>query len=607
MLESEGIFQHDALPAAIANSWARCLGKGLDPRAKSADAAVSHSQLREAKEKHEILLSVVRPELELLSNQISGTNHMVAYADTQGVVLEALMDHQFQESACSRSVRCGTIWTEDLRGTNGLGLALHTGEPSAVSGAEHFLAGHAGVSCVAAPIFDSQGRLIGLLDVSSELPDRQNHTQALVSLAASNIENRLFVNDHRGDAIIQFHPRQEYLTTQSVGMVSVDEDGRITGANRSACQLFNGIDLSGPKMFSDLFRGGFGAIVSQTRLGEVVRLVDWLNASYFARMRFSHPRIGDSITHKRVSLSTSPVFSIPQRSDDPVFHDGRVRNSMRLAIRSAKARLPICVSGQTGSGRTTFAQSVHQSLATDGPLVTIDCSHANYADKSGPPAELITELDTRRDILDHENGMLVVENLAAMRGPTAGKIMQFIDRLQMIRPNWCIMSTAVPDDAADREWTGDVLRTYENLTQMTVHLPTLEDRNDFALVAANILAGISSKHRLSSSAMSLLQKFDRPRNMSDLANQLRLLVVHSKAGNIREEHVERILGLPTVVGHVCLRCRGNSVREAKCREINRMYNHCSGNVALTSRTLGVSRTTVYSHVERKAVGGTSGE
>ena len=61
-----------------------------------------------------------------------------------------------------------------------------------------------------------------LKDASSEISARQNHTNVLVNLAASNIENRLFIDEHRDDNIIQFHPREEYLTTQSVGMISVD-------------------------------------------------------------------------------------------------------------------------------------------------------------------------------------------------------------------------------------------------------------------------------------------------------------------------------------------------------------------------------------------------
>jgi transcriptional regulator of acetoin/glycerol metabolism len=597
-LETRGVIAHGSVSEAIANSWRRCLRHGLDPRGKPIDAAVSYQELREAKQRQEVLLGVVRPELELLSNQISGTNYLLAFANTRGVILDAVMDHEFQESECSRSVRNGTIWSEELRGTNGLGLALHTGETSAVTGAEHFLSDHAGVSCVAAPIFDSQGHIVGLLDASSEVTARQHHTQALVSLAATNIENRLFVNEHRTDTIIQFHPREEYLTTQSVGMVSADKDGRITGANRCACKLFNGLDFSDPKMFTDLFQGRFGSAVSQMRTGKIVRLVDWLDASYFARMRVSHPRVGQTSNHRSVALTTSAVFVVPSRTDDPVFNDESVRNSMRLAIRAGQAGLPICISGPRGSGRTSFARALHQKLQTGGPQIAIDCGQTNQVDQGRTFAKLMTDFDDRIGTLDQENGMFLIENLAEMRGDSADRIIQFVDRLLTTKPAWHIVSTETVGRDTDKPWSSEVHKAYQNLTQMKVHLPKLNARNDFVSVTTHILAEISSSHRLSNSALIMLQKIERPENLSDLANQLRLLVVHCSPGIIREEHIERNFGRPTQKGDVCARCQGNAVREAKCREINRVFKQCHSNVALTARTLNVSRNTVYSHITK---------
>ncbi|MEP3297306.1 MAG: GAF domain-containing protein [Pseudoruegeria sp.] len=593
-LEADGVFKVDAVPQDIASSWNRCLGHGLDPCGSPIDAAVSHRELYEAKQRHETLMAVVRPELELLSNQISGSNHLIAFADNNCVVLDAIMDHEFQESDCSQSIRNGTIWSEDLRGTNGLGLAHHTGNASIVTGGQHFLADHAGVSCVATPIFDSQGNIAGLLDASSELTSRQNHTLALVSLAATNIENRLFINEHRADTIIQFHPREEYLTTQSVGMVSVDKDGCITGANRYASKLFNGLYMSKLKVFSDLFQGGFGTAVSQMRTGNIVRLVDWLNAGYFARMRISHP----SIRHKAVALSTSPLFTIPRKAEQYVFNDERTRNGLRLALRSAKAGLPICVSGPPGSGRTSFARAIHQQLIPDSPMIEIDCDLASEADQVGRSAKLVTEFDHQHDILAQDAGVLVIENLAALRGEAVERVRRFVNRLQSQKPNWYIFSTEISGSGAVRNLQNESPIGLERLTWMKVHLPALDDRADFASVATHILATISAEHRLSSSSLSMLKKFDRPNNLSDLADQLRFLVVHCAAGIIREEHIERILGLPAQIGYVCSRCEGNPVREAKCREINRMYERCNSNVALTARTLSVSRNTVYAHIPK---------
>lgn len=353
-LERKGVFAYGAVPEVIADSWHRCLDYGLDATANPVDAVISYKELRLARERDEALIAVVRPELELLSKQIAGTNFMAAFADCDGIVLDAIMDNEFSGSECSRSIRLGSVWREDVRGTNALGLALFSGESSMVTGYEHFFSNQCGVSCISAPVFDSTGQIVGLLDASSEIAARQFHTKALVDLAVINIENRLFVEDHRGDHIIQFHPRQEYLATQSVGLMSFTDDGLITGANRRAGDILSGIDLAAPRAFGEVFQGSFGRMLSTP---DTLRLVDWLHASYFARIRLTRP--AGAPRQAAVSLAARPVYAVSGAKGTPVFGDEHARSSLRNAERAMKIGLPFRVVGAPGTGRTTFLRTVH--------------------------------------------------------------------------------------------------------------------------------------------------------------------------------------------------------------------------------------------------------
>ena len=98
----------------------------------------SETEFLEITQKNEYIKQFVEPELELLYNQIAGTNFMVAYADSSGVVLDALLDEEFKTSDAGRAVIPGSIWTENYRGTNALGLCLHTGTSQIVAGRDHF-------------------------------------------------------------------------------------------------------------------------------------------------------------------------------------------------------------------------------------------------------------------------------------------------------------------------------------------------------------------------------------------------------------------------------------------------------------------------------------
>ncbi|QRF69141.1 hypothetical protein GQA70_22610 (plasmid) [Ponticoccus alexandrii] len=592
-LARNGVFAHGAVPEVIADSWHRCLDLGLNATDKPVDAVLSYNLLRQARERNEALIAIVRPELELLSKQIAGTNFMTAFADCDGTVLEAIMDTEFSSSGCSRSIRPGSIWREDVRGTNALGLALFSGESSMVTGYEHFFLNQCGVSCISAPIFDSTGQIVGLLDTSSEIAARQFHTKALVDMAVINIENRLFVESHRGDHIIQFHPRQEYLATQSVGMISFSDDGAITGANRRAGDILSGIDLAVPRTFEDVFRGSFGQMLSTA---DSIRLVDWLNASYFARIRLTRPT--RTIRSAAVPLAAKPVYAVSGSGKTHVFGDEHVRSSFRNAERALKIGLPFRVVGGPGTGRTTLLRRVHENVDPVRPLIAVDCRIAGTGGADGTLTAQ-TQYEAQVDTIHGDGGgTLVLEHLSAMAAPSARSLAHLVR--QLLEPaagaRWLIAATDDTDGALPDDWCESARAILSRVTQMTIHLPPLSERTDFQQIAKAMMAGISPSHQLGHAALAQLEKLSRPRNLVDLETQLRILAVRCPVGVIRAEQVQRYLHTGGQQPDVCQRCAGHAVREAKCREINRAFRQCGSNVALTARKIGVSRNTVYSHI-----------
>lgn len=594
-LEAKGRFPAGAVPDHVADSWHRCLQYGLDPTGEPLDVDIGIQALRETRQQHEKLLTVVRPELELLSTQIAGTNHMTAFANSHGVVLDAIMDTEFSVSKCAHIVRCGTIWDEKHRGTNALGLALFSGRTSMVTGSEHFFSSHGQVSCVSTPIFDSQGQIVGLLDVSSEVAARQFHTQALVELAASNIENRLFIEDHRANIIVQFHPREEYLMTQSVGMISFDGKGAILGANRRAAQLLNGLDFAALSKFHDLFRTDFGSNLSVMRAGETIRLVDWLNSAFFARVRLS--RLSSNASSQNLALDLPAIYEVPRLTDAPVFRDEQVLNSFKLAIRSAKMMTPQYVIGASGTGRTTFAQAVHQFSCPDKPLIVVDCRAANInAESDGLAGELFSVDENSRFVIE-TGGMLVLEDLSQATGRASEQLAQLINRLLQHKMSamWSILVVESEDPKEQAHWSTFVSTTFAKLRQVEFQLPPLSRRTDVAFIAISMMSRLSTDHQLSRSAIDAIFDLYAPNTFYDLEKLLSTLAIQCSASVLRAEHVHRYILRSERRNAVCPKCKGNSAKEAKCREINRVYADCNANVALAARKLGVSRNTVYLH------------
>lgn len=582
-----------AIRQEISASWQRCLQGGLDPCGMPEDAAVSNQSLRIARQARERLMRLVRPELELLSAQIAGANFMCAFADETGVVLDTIMDTDFSEGPCGRSIRPGSIWLEEKRGTNALGLALLSGRSSMVMGGEHFFSCHGGVSCVAAPIMASDGRIVGLLDASSEVTERQYHTQALVTLAATNIENRLFAEAHQDDYIVQFHQRAEYLATQSVGLIGIDEGGRITGANRMSARLLDGEHLATASLFSDLFRGDVQAVLRTLARGETVQLWDRSNAGFFARL---HPgslqpqvargwRLRDVPAARRVAPQTGAI----------VLDDDMVRECARVAKRAASLGQAVCIRGLSGTGKTRLAEAVHRHVHGEGTLIAVDCNSLGPAAQGIAAVHALLQGYVTPDLMAESGGTLVLENIASLEDLGTDAFAGLLTTLRhaITERQWCVLAT----DRTDSEKVDWHPRAIGELRMLTVELPSLAARTDFPKIARSMLVELSPDHRLSAKAIKALGKIDRRDNLNDLRHHLQVLAAQCPAGVLRDVHVARFLTIQDAADQVCPRCDGTSIRRQRCLEIRRMYRVCQCNVALTARRLGVSRNTVYTHLK----------
>src|SRR6201991_495928 len=279
-LEQQGAPPAELLSADIYDSWMRCISFGLDTRRPPSPEFVSPAVLRQEQQRCSLVRGLALAEMHTLHQQIAGSNFMIAFANADGLLLDIISDPSFHDASDAASIRPGTVWAEGICGTNGLGTAAHLKRPIVVHGREHFFARYNNLTCIAAPIFAPDGELTGILDASSDCVSRQAHTQALVAMAATQIENGLFREHHRSNIVIAFHNRGEYLHTLSAGLLAVDNEGRIRSANRAASILLHGLPALPGRRFADVFRTKFGTFVDEGRRKERQRLEDDVGSQF---------------------------------------------------------------------------------------------------------------------------------------------------------------------------------------------------------------------------------------------------------------------------------------------------------------------------------------
>jgi transcriptional regulator of acetoin/glycerol metabolism len=154
----------------------------------------------------------------------------------------------------------GADWSEESEGTNGIGTCLAERRAVTIHREEHFLARNTAMSCMDAPIFGPDGRLVAALDVSSARADQTEAFNrviaATVAQTAKTIEADYFRASYAGARIVV----AEGDDGEAAMLLAVDGDDIVIGATRGARRAF-GMAATGPVApmpASDLFGRGEG-------------------------------------------------------------------------------------------------------------------------------------------------------------------------------------------------------------------------------------------------------------------------------------------------------------------------------------------------------------
>jgi transcriptional regulator of acetoin/glycerol metabolism len=594
VLDHRGTAATDLLPPEllspeIAASWRRCLAAGLDPHRPPPRVGVSDAALRQCRENLGPLRPLVLAEMEQLFQQIAGTNFMIAFAAPDGLLLDCMTDHSFGPTAQQASIRPGTMWTELACGTNALGTAAQAGAPVTVHGQEHFFASHGDLTCIAAPVFDPHGKLVGVLDASSDCRSRQQHTRALVSMAASQIENGLLRQRHYRDIVIAFHSRAEYLHTLSAGLLAVDTDGHIRAANAQARFLLQGLPVQPGQRFADVFATGFATLLDHAG-GGVRRLVDQVG-SVFSGQLVCAPPPRSALARGATPAAPPPGF---------VAADPAVGKAVRQVAAAALRRLPILIRGATGTGKEELARHAHAASLRRGAFVPVNCA---ALPETLIEAELFGHTEgaytgARRGgapglILQADTGTLFLDEIGEMKPPLQATLLRFLDDY-VVRPvgggkprQADVLLVAATNVDLEAAVAAGAFRAdlFYRLETIHIVLPGLAQRQDFAAIVRHTLGRIDARFTIGAEAIQLLQQREWPGNIRELRSLLTRLVLASASETIT------LADLATHTRHAAR--PADDLHGLKRARILAVYGETAGNVAATARRLNVSRNTVY--------------
>ncbi len=228
----------------LSASWQRCQGAGLNPAAIPDELRLNTAALDERRQRHGRLLQAVEHSALPLFNQLMGrTQSRLILSDPQGFVLQHWGVSHYSQKLANIALDTGVNWMEQYKGTNAIAAALSERQCVSVIGEQHFIKSHRFMSCTASPLFSPDGELLGALDITSEQQIHTPKTAILVSSLAQQLELALLCRLPGAAVRLDLAPQQALLHSGWQGVLVLDLDGRVLGANPMARQLLKGINL----------------------------------------------------------------------------------------------------------------------------------------------------------------------------------------------------------------------------------------------------------------------------------------------------------------------------------------------------------------------------
>lgn len=577
---SGGRIERDAF---VAQSWRRCVEQyGMDPSKPSPPHIVTETRLREHVEQSERLITIARSGLDALFRQIAGRNYVLLLADAKGVTVDYFGDPRFEDGLRRAGLYLGADWSEDVAGTCGIGSCIVTRQAITVHQSDHFDLTHTPLSCTAAPIFDTQGQLAAVLDISLLRSPQPKISQSLalhmVKASVRRVEMANLMAENRGEWVLRFSASPEFLDVDPEAAVALDGSGRITGMTHAAETL--------------LARGGgpvLGQRIDQLLHMSIDNLPDLMRdrptQDRLITMRDGQAIFGHAIapqTPRAVSAQTWAGRNIAQRPApfrSLAGKDPAMERVIAQASRLALARVPVLIVGETGTGKEKLARAIHMANPEERAFVVINGTAGPLTEGGTDP---VTWADGCTLLLDNPDALSPTD-----QGRLLDWLMQADARPARARPR--LLTTVCADlGQATKEgrFRADL---FFRLAGARLDVPPLRLRQDFDWLLDRLLRQAVQARpgpiHLTPAARAALQGRNWPGNIRELAHTLDVAVL------LAESSVIDLHDLPDPP----------FAAAPPPESLADLLRACDGNMSLAARRLGVNRSTILRRARREGL------
>jgi PAS domain S-box-containing protein len=270
---------------------------------------------------------------------------------------------------------------------------------------------------------------------------------------------------------------------------------------------------------------------------------------------------------------------------------------------------PVCITGETGTGKELVANAIHdQSLRSGKPFVPVNCGALPeglleselFGHVKGAFTGAVRDKKGRFEMTDH--GTLFLDEVAELPKAVQAKLLRVLQEGTFERVGGeehisvdvrIITATNknLKREVEDGNFRDDL---YYRINVVPIHMPPLRERkSDIPILVAHFLRKAAEQGQespgFSKEAMTVMEDYAWPGNVRELQSAVRFALVKARGQMIRPEH------LPLELEEWEGRRHGfhGPKRKLDPEGVSTALTQTGGNKAKAARLLGVGRATLY--------------
>jgi transcriptional regulator of acetoin/glycerol metabolism len=613
----------------IINSHRRCTSAGFLTENIYSTRILTETEIKDKLQKNKELILTAIPFMNRLYNFVKGSGFFAILCASDGCILNAIGDKNILSEAMQFKMIPGAYMDEAHIGTNAMSIAISEKMPVQISGNEHFIRAYRKWTCSAAPITDSNGSLIGVIDLTGYIENVHPHTLGMVVAAADAISRMLEINKYNSMLEISKKRLETTFNSISSGILTCDLKGTITTMNKQIVKIFSCSENEiGNQKITDMIQN-WNEILNRLRTKRI--LIDenaYINSKesnkqyalslypiYDSNMNieeitivFNETKIGRKLAGK--ILSGQAVYTF----DKVIAKNETFKKTINYAKKIAVSDSTILITGESGTGKEVFAQAIHNySLRRDEPFIAMNCGAIprtlieselfGYEDgaftgaKKGGNAGKFELADGGTIFLDEIGEMPIDMQIKLLRVIEQREVTR-IGSSRPIPVNVRIMAATNKDLKYEIERGNFRKDLYYRLNVLPLYLPPLRERKEDIPELVNYYMRKTANKLgkqcipISDEYMNYLINYDWPGNIRELENIIELFI------NTEELHINFSSAVDEIHKNTAAINNNASLEEVEKDHIIKVLESTSGNVSLAANILEIGRNTLYRKIDK---------